>query len=135
LTAKQATKANGSDKDHDWNGKGASSGEESLDCKNRYDAQNVTTHEAGHFFGLGEDPVEHQATMFQTIAQCETHKRLLAATDVGAVTTLYAKSADPDEAKAGARACSFAGVPRSGGAFWVSASIFAISLLRRRRAR
>ena len=128
---------------HDSNedGRHSSSGpsmqdrEESLDCKNRYDAQNVTTHEAGHFFGLGEDPVEHQATMFQTIDQCETHKRVLAATDVGALTTLYAESADPDEAKAGPRACSFGRAPGDRGALWLSAAIFGVGLYRRRRAR
>ena len=131
---------NTSPKDHDGihgNGpsKGPSNDEESMDCQNRYDAQNVTTHEAGHFFGLGEDPVEHQATMFQAIDQCETHKRVLALTDVGAVTTLYEKSADAEEAKAGPRACSFGGAPHGASAFWVSTGIFALSLLRRRRAR
>jgi MYXO-CTERM domain-containing protein len=59
----------------------------------------------------------------------------LAATDVGAVTTLYAKSADPEEAAAGPRACSLGGAPPSTGAFWVSSGILALSLLRRRRAR
>jgi hypothetical protein len=147
LTAKPATQtatANDPDKDHDrHHGSGSgntaanspSDGEESMDCRNRYDVQNVTTHEAGHFFGLGEDPVEHRAAMFLSIDQCETHKRVLAATDVGAVTTLYAKSADPEEATAGPRACSFGGAPPSAGAFWVSSGIFALSLLRRRRAR
>ena len=157
LTAQTAAVvANGSSDDHDGkngkdstgkdsSGKGsaskgsgsvvASNLPESMDCQNRYDAQNVTTHEAGHFFGLGEDPVERRATMFQTIDQCETHKRVLALTDVGAVTTLYAKTEDPEEAKAGARACSFGGVPTSSGALWVSAGIFGLSLLRRRRAR
>jgi hypothetical protein len=108
--------------------------EESLDCKNRYDAQNVTTHEAGHFFGLGEDPVERQATMFQTIDQCETHKRVLAATDIGALVPLYAKSADPEEAKAGARACSFGRAPANTAALWLSGAIFGLGRWRRRRA-
>jgi hypothetical protein len=117
------------------NGRSMNGGEESLDCKNRYDAQNVTTHEAGHFFGLGEDQVERKATMFQTIDQCETHKRVLATTDVGALTVLYAQSADPEEAKAGARACSFGGVPTDERHLWVSAAIFGLGLMRRRRAR
>jgi len=148
LTAKpveQASPSNNSDKDRDrdhaddHHGNGNANGhnknnEESTDCRNRYDAQNVVTHEAGHFFGLGEDPVERQATMFQTIDQCETHKRVLAHTDVGAVTVLYAKHVDPEEAKAGARACSFGGAPLSGSA-WASSAIFGLLLLRRRRAR
>jgi len=127
------TKEPGDHDDHSSDGKSMHDREESLDCKNRYDAQNVTTHEAGHFFGLGEDPVEKKATMFQTIDQCETHKRVLASTDIGALGTLYAKSADPEEAKAGARACSFGGVPQSGGALWLSAAIFGLGLRRRRR--
>ena len=143
LTAKPATQApttNTSDKAHDHDhahGTTASSSqgnEDSMDCRNRYDAQNVTTHEVGHFFGLGEDPVEHRATMFQTIDQCETHKRVLALTDVGAVTTLYAKNTEPDEATTGASACSFGRASRSGAAFWVSGGIFALWLGRRRRA-
>lgn len=109
--------------------------EESLDCQNRYDTQNVTSHEAGHFFGLGEDPVELKAAMFQVIDKCETHKRALATTDVGAIGTLYTKSADPEEATAGPRACSFGGVPASGSTLWVSAAIFGLGLARRRRAR
>jgi len=116
-------------------GKSVKDREESLDCQNRYDMQNVATHEAGHFFGLGEDPVERGATMFQVIDQCETHKRALATTDVGALGTLYAESADSEEAQAGPRACSFGGVPATGGGFWVSAAIFGVGLARRRRAR
>jgi hypothetical protein len=109
--------------------------EESLDCKNRYDAQNVTTHEAGHFFGLGEDPVEQRAAMFQTIDQCETHKRTLAATDVAAVGPLYAQSAAPEEPEAGAQGCNFGAAPSNGGPLWFSAGIFAFGLVRRRRGR
>jgi hypothetical protein len=109
--------------------------EESLDCQNRYDTQNVTTHEVGHFFGLGEDPVERNAAMFQTIDQCETHKRALATTDIGALGTLYAKSADAEEAQAGPRACSFGGAPADASAAWLSALIFGLGAARRRRAR
>lgn len=126
--------ASGDDRAGSTSGKSMHDREESLDCKNRYDTQNVTTHEAGHFFGLGEDPVERRATMFQTIDQCETHKRVLSTTDIGAISTLYAESADPEEAKAGPRACSFGGVPAGGGALWVSAAIFGFGLWRRRRA-
>ena len=148
LTAKAAgqitTPTTTPQNDHDGDGKhnGSSStnsksmaAEEAVDCKNRYDAQNVATHEAGHFFGLGEDPIKSNATMFQLIDQCETHKRALATTDVGALTTLYAQNEDPEEAKAGARACSFGGVPQSGGALAVSSAILGLMLLGRRRAR
>jgi hypothetical protein len=111
------------------------SGEESLDCKNRYDTQNVATHEAGHFFGLGEDPIKSNAAMFQLIGQCETHKRTLATTDVGALGVLYAQTEDPEEAKAGARACSFGGVPRTGGGLAVLGLILGAATVGRRRAR
>ena len=138
LTAKTpalATKDDGKDKDADKTGKDRHSDEESVDCGNRYDTQNVATHEVGHFFGLGEDMTERKATMFLSIGQCETHKRVLAATDVGALGTLYAEQEDPEEAKAGPRACSFGGAPAAGGAAWVSGAILGLMLLRRRRSR
>ena len=108
--------------------------DESEDCQNRYDVQNVATHEAGHFFGLGEDPVELDATMFQTIDQCETHKRVLSTTDVAAVSTLYAGVEDPEEAAAGPRACSFVGAPGpAGDVGWVSGLVLGLLVARRRR--
>jgi hypothetical protein len=107
--------------------------DETMDCQNRYDVQNVTTHEVGHFFGLGEDLAEPRAAMFQHIDQCETHKRDLADTDVTALSTLYAESEDPEEAAAGPRACSFARAPRGSGWAWISAAFVGLGLLRRRR--
>ncbi len=110
--------------------------DEADDCKDRYDLQNIVTHEAGHFFGLGEDPVERNATMFQTIDQCETHKRALSATDVGAVSALYAESAPPEEtaAVAGAQACSVA-VPGGHGAMgWLPSGLLLLVAWRRRRS-
>jgi len=146
LTAKTAAQTNQAAKDDgDARPKGRARAAEHarrrrvFGCQNRYDAQNTVTHEAGHFFGLGEDVVERKATMFQSIDQCETHKRLLANTDVSALATLYAASADTDEAKAGPRACSVGRAPGSSGAMeasgalLVSAGIFGLALLRRRR--
>jgi hypothetical protein len=138
LTAKALTATtNGNDDKGDRNGTGNSSKsthDESMDCNDRYDAQNVVTHEAGHFFGLGEDMTEKRATMFLSIDQCETHKRALQTTDVGALTTLYAKTEDPEEAAAGTRACSFGGAP-AGSSGWaaLTATIFGLSVWRRRR--
>lgn len=103
-------------------------------CKSRYDVQNVTTHEAGHFFGLGEDPVERGAAMFQTIDQCETHKRELSGTDTSALKTLYAEVEDPEEAAAGPRACSLTGAPQGRGWVWVSGLVLGLCVLGRRRA-
>jgi len=142
LTAKpaQTSQAMGGKDDDSHTTDGSSSksmhgDDESSDCRNRYDAQNVTTHEAGHFFGLGEDFTERRATMFLSIDQCETHKRVLAVTDTTALGTLYAESEDPAEATAGPRACSFGGVPQGNGALAVSAGILGLTLLRRRRSR
>jgi hypothetical protein len=114
----------------------SNSADESMDCQNRYDAQNVVTHEAGHFFGLGEDMVERSATMFLSIDQCETHKRALSLTDTQAITTLYSQNQDSseDSKTAAARGCSFGpglGTPPGG----VVALILGLSLLRRRRPR
>jgi Matrixin len=106
---------------------------DAAECANRYDAQNVATHEAGHFFGLGEDMVERQATMFLSIGQCETHKRELAPTDVTAVSTLYTDTASAEEKAAGPRACSFVGAPASGaGLAWASSVVIGLLLARRR---
>jgi hypothetical protein len=109
--------------------------DETRECQNRYDVQNLVTHEAGHFFGLGEDLVERNAAMFQTIDQCETHKRGLATTDVSALSTLYAESGDPEESAAGPRACSVGAAGRGSNPSWgwISAGIVGVCLLRRRR--
>lgn len=132
LTAK-APGHNNDDSDDSHGNRTSRSQDESTDCSNRYDAQNVVTHEAGHFFGLGEDMTERKATMFLSIDQCETHKRVLSATDTTAITTLYAANEDPEEAKAGPRACSF-GVAPVGGSAWISGLFAGLLLLRRRRA-
>ena len=123
--------------DDDQREKSSSAGtmnDEAEDCQNRYDVQNIVTHEAGHFFGLGEDPVERDATMFQKIDQCETHKRALLASDTTAVATLYAESEDPEEAAAGPRACSFVGAPAAGASpvGWLSGLVLGLLVARRR---
>lgn len=108
---------------------GGSSGSD--DCQNRYDAQNVATHEAGHFFGLGEDMVERKAAMFLSIGQCETHKRELATTDIGAVSALYAQ-VQASEESAGPKACGF-GPARSGSASAAFSVFLGLAVLHRRR--
>lgn len=130
LKARALSQAAGKQED-----KGVRGESEAEDCQNRYDTQNVATHEAGHFFGLGEDMVERGATMFLSINQCETHKRALSLTDVGAVSTLYAQSEDAEEAKAGPRACSFGAAPASSGAWAIPGLFLGLALLRRRQAR
>lgn len=116
-------------------GSRTSMSDESKDCQNRYDVQSIATHEAGHFFGLGEDPVELDATMFQTIDQCETHKRVLSTTDIAAVSTLYASVEDSEEAAAGPRACSVvAASQRANGIGWVAGLILGLLVARRQRS-
>jgi hypothetical protein len=122
---------------HDVKPADAAGSQDTDECANRYDAQNVATHEAGHFFGLGEDMVERRATMFPSIDECETHKRELEATDISAVGTLYADMASSEEKAAGPRACSFVGAPSdsSGLVAALVGSIFGLARLRRRGRR
>lgn len=106
---------------------------EAVDCKSRYDVQNAATHEAGHFFGLGEDMTERGSTMFYAIAKCETHKRALSSTDVGALVPLYETTPAPQAAPTTASACGF-GVARYRGGVWaLGGSLLALAALRRRR--
>lgn len=127
------------DEERDRNGNrdrdGARDRDEERGCGDRYDAQNLTTHEVGHFFGLGEDPVERGAAMFQSIDRCEVHKRALSATDVDALSALYTESAAPEEAAAGPRACRFAPGAGAGGFAWISGAVLAAAALRRRSSR
>ncbi len=60
-------------------------------CDDRYDLENVATHEAGHFFGLGEDAADTRATMYFRSLPCQTHKRVLTDPDRAVMTTLYAE--------------------------------------------
>lgn len=55
-----------------------------------YDLQNVATHEAGHFFGLGEELVDEDATMFIRSGRGETKKRTLDKDDLTGIGALYA---------------------------------------------
>jgi hypothetical protein len=61
-------------------------------CDGRYDLQNVATHEAGHFFGLGEDYQDVTTTMYVSSKPCQTSKRTLSAPDISVVTGLYAQT-------------------------------------------
>jgi hypothetical protein len=61
-------------------------------CDDKYDLQSVATHEAGHFFGLGEDYDVKTATMFYTTGRCETNKRALQSSDETTMDALYVTS-------------------------------------------
>jgi hypothetical protein len=76
------------------------------------------------------------ATMFYSIDECETHKRLPKADDIKVMSQLYTLTADPDEVKAGGvRGCSIGGPAKTGfESLWL-ALWAAVPLLRRRRGR
>ena len=59
-------------------------------CNESYDLESIMAHEAGHFFGLGEDVDDAYATMFYCTSTCETHKRSLAASDTNTMAEVYA---------------------------------------------
>lgn len=71
----------------------AGSAKSSSWCRGRYDLQSVVSHEVGHFFGLGEDMTDPDATMFFSTDRCELKKRDLSAPDIQEMSGLYA--ADP----------------------------------------
>lgn len=77
-------------------------------CGNKYDVQNVATHELGHFFGLGEDLNDRTTTMFVTSAPCQTHKRALTESDTSAMASLYAGAGGIDAKSSAQASCSMA---------------------------
>jgi len=83
-------------------GKHSASAQNGSSCDQKYDLQSVATHEAGHFFGLGEDFDSKPATMFYTTGRCETNKRVLQGSDESTMHALYltnptqASADDPD---------------------------------------
>jgi hypothetical protein len=66
-------------------------------CAQKYDLQSIATHEAGHFFGLGEDYDSTPATMFYTTGRCETNKRVLLPSDETTMDALYVANATQSE--------------------------------------
>ncbi|HEY6559181.1 MAG TPA: matrixin family metalloprotease [Polyangiaceae bacterium] len=90
--------------------------DESSSCGNRYDLQNVITHEVGHFFGLGEDSDDLKATMFFKTGKCELMKRDLEPLDTSTMAGLYMQDTQSSEAEtAGGCAVSAAGSERGWG--------------------
>lgn len=74
--------------------KSAVDASDNVNCDLRYDLQSVATHEAGHFFGLGEDFDAKTATMYYMTGRCETNKRVLSNSDETTMDALYVES-DP----------------------------------------
>jgi|HubBroStandDraft_1064217.scaffolds.fasta_scaffold56981_2 matrixin len=116
---------------YDWASIGSAAGETTA-CNNRYDLQNVATHEAGHFFGLGEDYTDESTTMFVSSKPCQLSKRTLSKSDVTVMTGLYAQAAANASQKAacGAR---IAGGRDTNGAALMAMGFVAFALVRRHR--
>lgn len=57
-------------------------------CQSKYDLQNLITHEAGHFFGLG-DIKNEKATMHFRQDLCETKKRTLSSLDLKMLNEMH----------------------------------------------
>ena len=78
-------------------------------CAQKYDLQSIATHEAGHFFGLGEDYDSNTATMYYTTGRCETNKRVLQTSDESTMDALYmpsvAAQSESDPAAESAKGC------------------------------
>jgi Matrixin len=73
------------------------SDDEKASYEDKYDLQNVATHEAGHFFGLGEDYDATSATMYYTTGPRETNKRVLQTSDETTMDSLYVANATQTE--------------------------------------
>lgn len=107
-------------------------------CDGKYDLQSVVAHEAGHFFGLGEDEEDQSTTMFYKTAKCDLGKRDLEVPDRTVMAGLYLQPAPEGEADGdtggGCGGATIAG-RGSPGPFGVAGVVIAALIsLRRRRA-
>ena len=106
-----------SQSDREWHASSSCTNEPSsqhLDCGAQYDLQNVVAHEAGHFFGLGEDETDRAATMFHCTGPCETHKRSLEPSDVIIMGEVYGDGYEAEaDVPTGGAGCSGARVAGS----------------------
>jgi len=114
---------------YDWTSVGSANG---AGCGNLYDLQNVATHEAGHFFGLGEDYDDSSTTMYVSSLPCQTSKRALSPSDISVVSGLYAQDPTTSAQAVGCGATIAQGTGRDGIAWAVL--VFAALIGFRRRA-
>lgn len=114
-------------------------------CESKYDVQSVLAHEAGHFFGLGEDDEDQSTTMFYKTSSCDLAKRDLEVPDRSVMAQLYlqpvpAGGGSPEanvgsEDKAGGcSVATLAGRGSEGGLGVTGVALAALLGLRRRRA-
>lgn len=104
-------------------------------CPGAYDLQSVVAHEAGHFFGLGEDHEDPATTMFYKTGKCEIRKRDLEPADSAVVAALYAGPAPESAAADTGGGCGGASVAHrdaAGGKLLLALS-FALLVCARRR--
>ncbi len=94
-----------------------------------YDLRSIATHEAGHFFGLGEDREDANSAMFFKTSKGETNKRTLAPSDVSTLEFLYDQALEDEELAAAG--CSMS-PPRSGSLGWLAVLALGLVVARRR---
>jgi hypothetical protein len=99
-------------------------------CDGEYDLESVVSHEAGHFFGLGEDTEDDSTTMYYVTRACDIQKRELKEPDRHSMTLLYSTPGDDEEEAATSGGCALAG-GTSPSTFWFGA-LFALMLVARR---
>jgi hypothetical protein len=107
------------------------SGSQEVRCGGAFDLTSVLAHEAGHFFGLGEDRDDGLNTMFECTGRCETHKRDLASDDIGAIDSLYAVEGS-EEATQASVGCNLSRTPPPDASIAVT-MLGLLAMYRRRR--
>jgi Matrixin len=106
------------------------------DCQSSYDLQNVLTHEAGHFLGLGHETTDTDATMYPSSGMCESKKRDLDPDDDAGLALLYVDTMTPSKADgAAALGCSVGGQGKDGAMVMVLVTAALLIGSRRPRAR
>jgi len=86
---------------------GASCSERDEHCGQGYDFESLVTHEVGHFFGLGEDRSNREATMYFCQGRCEVHKRSLTSSDLSTLPKIYTEAPDETARAPGCSKASF----------------------------
>jgi hypothetical protein len=116
-------------------GSGESTSGNVASCSAKYDVASVVTHEIGHFWGLGEDVVDTNATMYFSTPPCNVLKRHLKTDDVRAVSSLYsAPVPSSDSTRVAHCAVTSLGHASTGGVAMLGVMLVVGATARRRRA-